>query len=185
MHGVETCRVIDSSCSLTHKIVPHTSLHDQPYHKTMKKYEDFEGMVVSLISPQKFEIQTWFCNCPQYICLFHIVFDRIPSIHDPEKMLVLPNQLLCWVIFTSDQNFASFQPIVCHPHTLIRIILSDDEQRDIPNLEFSPRQISKKIFSKCLSHNSPAKGWPHRFRSRGTTASVIWDAEDPCSVNTA
>ena len=25
----------------------HSSLHDQPYHKTMKKYEDFEGMVIS------------------------------------------------------------------------------------------------------------------------------------------
>ena len=43
------CRVVESSCWLTHNIVPHTSLHDQPYHKTMKKYEDFEGMVISLL----------------------------------------------------------------------------------------------------------------------------------------
>ena len=27
------------------------TLHDPPYHKTKKKCEDFEGMVVSLLSP--------------------------------------------------------------------------------------------------------------------------------------
>ena len=36
------CRVVVSSCWVTHNIVPHISLHDQPYHMTMKKYEDFE-----------------------------------------------------------------------------------------------------------------------------------------------
>ena len=46
------CRVVDSSCLPTHNIVPHTSLHDQPYHKTMKKYEDFEGMVFSVPSAE-------------------------------------------------------------------------------------------------------------------------------------
>ena len=38
------CRIVASSCSLTHNIAPHISLHDPPYHTTMKKYEDFEGM---------------------------------------------------------------------------------------------------------------------------------------------
>ena len=38
--------------------------------------------------------------------------------------------------------FVSFQPFLCHPHTQIRIILSDDVQRDIPNLEFSPSHVS-------------------------------------------
>ena len=61
----------------------------------MKKYEDFEGMVISLITPQKFAIRTWFCNCLQYLCLFHIVIEYIPSFHDQGKMLVLPNRLLC------------------------------------------------------------------------------------------
>ena len=32
-----------------------------------------------------------------------------------------------------------------------------------------------RIFSKCLSHNSSAKGWPYRFLSRRTTASSILD----------
>ena len=39
-------------------------------------------------------------------------------------------------------NCVSFQPILCHPHTQIRIILFHDEQRDIPNLEFSPIHVS-------------------------------------------
>ena len=57
-------------------------------------------------------------------------------------MLVLPNQLLCLVLSTSDQDFVSFHPILCHPHTQIRTILFHDEQRDIPNLEFSPSHVS-------------------------------------------
>ena len=32
-----------------------------------------------------------------------------------------------------------------------------------------------RIFSNCLSHNSPANGWPHRFRPRGTTGFSILD----------
>ena len=62
--------------------------------------------------------------------------------HDQGKMLVLPNGLLCWVVSTSDQDFVSFKPILCHPHTQIRIILFHDVQRDIPNLEFSPSHVS-------------------------------------------
>ena len=110
---------------------------------TMKKYEDFEGKVISLFSPRKFSIRTWFCNCPQYVCLFGIVFECIPSFHDPGKMLVLPNRLLHWVLSTSDQDFVSFQPNLYHPHTQIRIILFHDERRDIPNLEFAPSHVSK------------------------------------------
>ena len=88
------CKVAGSSCLPIHNIVPHTSLHDSPYHKTMKKYDDFEGMVISLLTPRNFAIRTWFCNCPQHLCLFRIVVECSPSIHDPRKMLVLPNQLL-------------------------------------------------------------------------------------------
>ena len=102
-------------------------------------------MVISLISPQKFAIRTWFCNCPQYLCLFRIFFECIPSMHDPGKMLVLPNRLLCWEFSTSDQCCASLKPILCHPHTKLRIILFHDERRDIPNLEFSPIHVSKRF----------------------------------------
>ena len=50
--------------------------------------------------------------------------------------------LLRWVVSTSEKDLVSFQPILCHPHTQIRIILSHDEQRDIPNLEFSHSHVS-------------------------------------------
>ena len=30
------CRVVESSCWPTDNIAPHISLHDPPYHKTMK-----------------------------------------------------------------------------------------------------------------------------------------------------
>ena len=64
-----------------------------------------------LFPPRKFAIRTWLCNCHQYLCKFHIVFECIPSIQDQGKMLVLPNQLLCWVLFKSDSCFVSFQAI--------------------------------------------------------------------------
>ena len=35
-----------------------------------------------------------------------------------------------------------FQPILCHLHTQMRMILFHDVQRDIPNLEFSPSHVS-------------------------------------------
>ena len=38
--------------------------------------------------------------------------------------------------------FCFFPTNLCHPHTQIRIILFHDEQRDIPNLEFSPIHVS-------------------------------------------
>ena len=130
---------------------------------------------MALLSPRKFEIQTWFCNCQQYLCLLDIVVECSPSIHDARKMLVLPNRLLCWVVSTSDQDFVSFQPILCHPHTQIRIILFHGVRRDIHNLEIFSQPCFNKIFSNCLSHYSPAKGWPYRFRSRGTTGPSILD----------
>ena len=34
---------------------------------------------------------------------------------------------------------------------------------------------SNGTFSNCISHNSPARGWPSRLRSRGTTGSSILD----------
>ena len=42
----------------------------------------------------------------------------------------------------SDQDFVSFQPILCRPHTQIRIILLHDVQRDIASSEYSPSHVS-------------------------------------------
>ena len=37
------------------------------------------------------------------------------------------------------------------------------------------QSCSNRTFSNCLSHYSLARGWPYRFRSRGTTGSSILD----------
>ena len=169
------CRVVESLCSPTHNIVPHISWHDLPCHMTMKRYEDFEGMVISLLLPRKFAIRTWFCNCPQYLCLFHTVFEWAQENVIKERCWFSKSTSLCRTFHIGSMCFVSFQSIWNHPHTQIRIILFHDEQRDIPNWKPSPNRISNKIFSNCLSHNSPAKGWPYRFRSRGTNGSSILD----------
>ena len=138
-----------SSYLPTHNIAPHISLHDQPCHKTMMKYEDFEGMVTSLLPPWKFEIRTWFCNCPQYLCLFGIVAECIPSTHDPGKMLVLPTSTSLLSSFHIGSRFCFFPAnFLCRPHTQIRIILFHDLQRDIPNWKPFPNRISKELFSQ-------------------------------------
>ena len=72
-------------------------------------------------------------------------------------------------------RFCFFRANLCHPHTQKRIVLFHDVQRDILNLEFSPQPCFNRIFSICLSHNSPVKGWPYRFLSRRTTGSSILD----------
>ena len=83
------CRVVESFCSPTHNIVPHISLHDLPCHRNTKKYADFPSMVIFQLLLRKFWIQTWFCNCQQYLCFFHTVFEYTPGIHNLGKMLVL------------------------------------------------------------------------------------------------
>ena len=88
------CRVVDSSCLLTHNIVPHISWHDT--------YSDFPSIIIFRLLLRKFWIQTWFFSCLQYLCLFHIVFECTPGKHDQGNMLALPNRLLCWVLSTSD-----------------------------------------------------------------------------------
>ena len=44
-------------------------------------------------------------------------------------------------------------------------------------LEFFTQPCCSRIFSNCLFQNSPAKRWPYRFRSSGTTGSSILDQD--------
>ena len=48
------CRVVASSCWLIHNIAPHISLHDPPYHNTMKKYANSHSMEALLFLSLKF-----------------------------------------------------------------------------------------------------------------------------------
>ena len=62
-----------------------------------------------------------------------------------------------------------------HPHTRIRINPFSRCTKRHSQFGIFSQPCFKRIFSNCLSPNSPAKGWPYRFRSRGTTGSSILD----------
>ena len=152
--------LLSPSCSPTHNIVPHTSLHDQPCHKTMKKYENSQSMVIFFSCSYGYSgFKNGFGNCQHYLCLFRIVVECSPRKHHPRKMFGSPKSTSLLSTFHIGSRFCFFPAnfYVIH-NTQIRIILSHDEQRDIPNLEFSPIHVFNRIFSNCLSHNSPAKG---------------------------
>ena len=125
-------------------------------------------MEAFLFTPLKFAIQTWFCNYPQYLCLFHIVFECTPEKHDQGKMLFLPNRLLCYVVSISDQCFVSFQPILCHPQTQIRIIIFDGVRRDIPNWKLSPNRaligFSQIVFPETVLSKDDHKNFAQEER---------------------
>ena len=132
-------------------------------------------MVIFQFPPRKHVIQTWLCNCPQYPCLFHHCLWVHPRSSWSIKDVGSPKKLLYWVVSTSDQCFVAFQPIWCHPHTHTRITLFHIVQNKHAQLETFSHPCFNRTFSNFLSHNSPAKGWPYRFRSRGTTGSSILD----------
>ena len=112
-------------------------------------------MVIFQLLRRKFWIQTWLSNCQHYLCLCHIVFEVHPDIHDQGKMLVLPNRLLYSVLSTSDQCFVSFQPILCHPRTQIRITLFDGVRISILNWKPSHNRTSKGCSQIAFPNNSP------------------------------
>ena len=116
------CRVVDSSCLPTHNIVPHTSLHDQPYRRTTKRYGYFPSMVIFQLLLRKFWIQTWFCNCPQNISAYFTLSLSTSQVYMiKERCWFSQIDLFTEVHSTSDQYF-SFQPNWWNPYTQIRII---------------------------------------------------------------
>ena len=80
-------------CQLT--ISFHTFLlHDPQYHKTMKKNEDFEGLVISLHSRGNSRFEHGSVIVHSIFACFTLSLSTSQIIHDQGKMLVLPNQLL-------------------------------------------------------------------------------------------
>ena len=109
----------------------------------MKKHEDFEGMVISLIPALKFAIRTWFCNCPQYLYLFGIDVECTPSVHDPgKKDVCFPKSTSLLNTFHIGSKFCFFPANSMSSTYTDENILFHDEQRDIHNLEFSPIHVS-------------------------------------------
>ena len=141
----------------------------------MKKYEDCRSMEVFQFTPRKFEIQTWLCNCPQYLCLFHTVFECSPSLHDQQKMLVLPASTPLLSTFHIGTMFCFF------PAKLTSSTYADKNNpfsrctNKHSQVETFSQPDFKRMFSNCLTNDNPAKRRPYRFRSRGTTGSSILD----------
>ena len=130
------CRVVESSCLLTHDIVPHISWPDLPYHRTTKKYENSVSMEVFQFSPRT------------SVIVNNIFAHFTLSLSTPQTYMIKER---CWFsqidffieYFPHRINvFVSFQPIRCHPHTQIRIILFHGVQKSIPNWEPSPNRVS-------------------------------------------
>ena len=82
-----------------------------------------------------------FGNCEQYLCLFHTVFEYIPGRRDQGKMwFSLSISLLS--TFHIGLVFVSFQPILCHPHTQMRITLFHGVRISIHNWKPSPNRAA-------------------------------------------
>ena len=132
-------------------------------------------MVISLLTPRKFAIQTWLCICPQYLCLFRIAFWVQPKYTWSQKDVGSPKSTSSLSTFHIGSRFC-FLPANFMSSTYT------DENNPISRCTNKHSQFGifsqpcfNRIFSNCLSHNSIAKGWPYRFRSRGTTGSSILD----------
>ena len=146
-------------------------------HEEIRRFWGNGNFLYSLRRNSRF--RTWFCNCPQYLWLFHIFFECIPSMHDLRKMLVLPNRLLSWVVSTSEKDFVFPVSFMASTYTDKTNPFSRWTKRHSQFGIFS-QPCFNKIFSNCLSHKRPAKGWPYRFRSRRTTGSSILDQGHLC-----
>ena len=97
------CRLVRQ----THNIVPHISLHDPPCHNTMKKYEDFEGMVI--FSTQAAENSNMVSVIVHSIfCLFRIFLWVHPKYPWSKKDVGSPKSTSLLVLSTSDQGCVFF-----------------------------------------------------------------------------
>ena len=141
----------------THSIVPHISWHELPYRRTTKKYEDFPSMVffsshrgnygfkhgsiivnnifayftLSLITAQvhMIEKRCWFSKSTSLLSTFHIGL----------MFCFFPTNLMSSTYTDKNNPFSR----CTKRHSQFGI--------------FS-QPCFNRIFSDCLSHNSPAKG---------------------------
>ena len=125
--------------------------------------------------PRKFSIPTWLCNCPQYLCLFHIVCECTPGFSWSTKDVGSPKT-------TPSLSTFHIGSMCCFFPTNFMSSTCTDKNNPFPRCTKRHSQFGmfsqpcfNKIFSNCLSHNSPGRGWPYRFRSRKTTGSSILD----------
>ena len=158
-------------------ILPRISLRDLPCRRTKKIWFLHEVslkllQVVFLWLQQKSWLRTYLCMLSQCHYWLYILFEYNPNFRGRGMMLVLPDQRLSLEISKSVKYFLFCLPFGYRPHFQMRKVLSLGWPKNIPNKNFS-QPCSNITFSNCLSHNSPAKGWPYKFPPRTTTGSSI------------
>ena len=150
------CRVVESFCSPTHNIVPHISWHDLPCHMTTKKYTDFPSMVFFKCSCRN----SGFKHGSVIVNNIFVYFTL--SLSAAQVYMI---QESCW--FSQIDFFVQY-----FSHRIDILFLSsqfDVIHTDKNNpfsrctnnhskLETFSQAYFKRIFSNCLSHNSPATG---------------------------
>ena len=75
------CTVAGLFCSPARNIAPHMSLHDLPYHRTVKRCPSQVSLnkVTFLLLLQRSWIRTCSCNCPQHLGSFRTLVERKPK----------------------------------------------------------------------------------------------------------
>ena len=158
-------------------IFPRTSLHDLPCHRTMWKYShpNSRKMVAFPKRRQKSWIRNIFGNCLTISLLIWHSRWLQPNWTWSRNDVGSPKSPFSQLLSTFGKCFVSSQPVSYHPQTQTRIVLFLSSRKSIPISKLFTQPCSNRAFPNCLSHNSPAKGWPYRFRSEGTTGSSMLD----------
>ena len=98
-------------------------------------------MEIFLFPPRKFAIQTWLCNCPQYLCLFHIVFEYMHSQVDRTSIGFSQIAFPTIVLPKDDRTgFAQEERLGLPYWTMILaicVVVDESKCLDTPILEFS------------------------------------------------
>ena len=114
-------------------------------------------MVIFQLLLRQFWIQTWFCNCQHYLCLFRILFEYIPGTHGQRNDVGSPKSTSLFNTFHIGFTFCFF------PANLMSSTYTDENSpfshctNKHSQLESFSQPYFSRIFSNCLSHDSPAK----------------------------
>ena len=179
--SIYACRiVVESFYSPVRNIFPRISLHDLPCHRTMKR---------QCMSQVSLEL------------LFLVIFHSSGSNPRFEHSSVIIRNILAnltfslsatqinmvkkWCWFSQVNDFHEYFPhriyVLFFPASLLSSTYTDRKSpfSRLTNKHSQTGTFSQpcfnRTFSNCRSHDSLARGWPHRFRSRRTTGSHILD----------
>ena len=147
------CRVDESFCSPTHKIVPHISWQNLPCHTTTKKHADVPSMVF-------FQLLLWNSWVQKHgsVIVNNIFAYFTLSLSTAQGYMIKERY---W--FSQINFFIEYFP---HRIILANLVSSTYTDKNNPfsrctnkhsQLETFSQPYFNKIFSNCLSHSSPAK----------------------------